>query len=194
MITFLSHTLPCRWALLEYSENQALEDFDLSIPLNPQVIEQVVKPRYPDLVAKLSDLCAKDPGSGIMVDKFAKEVVSPAIVSFMDPAHFLSDWGANGVIEADKEFYAAVVYPARDNLVRIVYRNAEDPKNKTDVHAGDGSFSHHENIYKGTLPDHMSWANDKLKELKDAGVDARINHFKDLGPNSKVYFLLEANG
>ena len=93
MITFLSHTLPCRWALLEYSEGQALEDFDLSIPLNPQVIEQVIKTRYPDLVTKLSELCVKDPGSGVMLDAFSKETVQPAVVSFRDPGGFLAGWG-----------------------------------------------------------------------------------------------------
>jgi hypothetical protein len=194
MITFFSHTLPCRWALLEYSEGQAIEDFDLSIPLNPQVIEQIIKPRYPDLVDKLSELCVKDPGSGVMLDAFSKETVQPAVVSFRDPEGFLADWGAEGALDDSKEFYAAVVYPARDNLVRLVYRNAETPKVKTDVHSGDGTFSHHEEIYKGELPASLSWAESKLQELKDAGVNARINHFKDLGADSKVYFLVEANG
>lgn len=194
MITFFSHNLPCRWALLEYSEGQAVEDFDLSIPLNSQVIEQVIKPRHPDLVDKLSDLCAKDYKSGVMLDAFAKDTVEPAVVSFSDPEAFLSSWGAQGVLDDSKEFYAAVVYPARDNLVRLVYRNAEHPEVKTDVHSGDGTFSHHEEIYKGELPANLSWAESKLQELKDAGVDARINHFKDLGDKSKVYFLVEANG
>ena len=194
MITILSHTFPCRHALLEYSEGQAIEDFDLSLPLNAQVIEQVIKPRYPDLVDKLSDLRAKDPRSGVMLDRFAAETAQPAVVSFSDPQAFLAEWGAEAVIDESKEFYVAVVYPARDNLVRIVYRNPEHPATKTDVHSADGSFSHHEEIYTGELPASLSWAEAKLQELKDAGVDAKINHFKDLGANSKVYFLVEVHG
>lgn len=194
MVTFLSHTLPCRWALLEYSEKQVIEDFDLSIPLNAQVIEQVIKPRYPDLVDKLSELQARDFRSGVILDRFAAGTVSPAVASFSNPQAFLADWGVEAVIDESKEFYAAVVYPARDNLVRIVYRNSEQPATKTDVHSVDGSFSHHEEIYTGELPASLNWAEAKLQELKDAGVDAKINHFKDLGANSKVYFLVEANG
>lgn len=194
MITLFSHTLPCRWALLEYSEGQAIEDFDLSIPLNAQVIEQIIKPRHPGLVDKLSDLHSKDPRSGVMLDYFSRDTVPPAVVSVKDPEAFIASWGAEGVLDENKEFYAVVVYPARDSLVRLVYRNAEQPEIKTDVHNGDGTFSHHEEIYKGTLPASLSWAESKLRELNDAGVDARINHFKDLGTDSKVYFLVEANG
>jgi len=192
MITFLSHTLSCRWALLEYSKGQAIEEFDLSIPLTPQVLEQTLKPRYPDLLDKLSEIHTNDRMAGVMLDRFAKQNVKPAIVVYKDPEKFLAEWGATAVFHEDKEFYAAVIYLARENLVRIVYRNPEQPQIKTDVHFSDGAFSHHEQIYKGELPESLAWANDKLKELQEAGVNARVNHFKDLGENSKVYFLVEA--
>lgn len=194
MITVFSHTLPCRCALLEYAEGQALTEFDLSIHINLPIIESVIAPRYPNLVDKLTKLHREDYRSGVMIDKFTSEVNLPAVVIFSNPETFFSEWGVTASIDNTKEFYAAVVYTGRDNLVRTVYRNPETPDTKTDVHNADGSFSHHEEIYTGELPASLSWAESKLQELKDAGVNARINHFKDLGPNSKVYFLVEANG
>jgi hypothetical protein len=193
VISFLSHTLPCRWALLEYAEDQRVEDFDLSIPLNPQLIEQVITPRYPHLVDKLSDLQSKDRLAGVMIDRFSQENIEPAVVAYGEPESFLSEWGATAVYSSDKELYATVVYPARDNLVRLVYRNPEQPAIKTDVHAGDGSFSHHEFLHQGSLPAHLNWMGEKLEALRARGVTAQLNHFKDLGDNSKVYFRITTN-
>jgi hypothetical protein len=193
MITVLSHTLPCRWALLEYAEGQALTEFDLSIPLNPPIIEKVIAPHHSHLVDKLTKLHREDYRSGVMIDKFTSEVNQPAVVTFSDPETFFSEWGVTASIDSTKEFYAAIVYTGRDNLVRTVYRNADKPLVKTDVHNADGSFSHHEEIYKGELPAELAWAETRLQELKDAGVDAKINHFKNAGANSKVYFRVEAS-
>lgn len=193
MITLFSHQFPIGLVLLEYSKNQPIEYFDLSIPLNPNVIEQVVKPRYPELVTKLTDLYAKDRRSGIMIDLYDKEVRPPSIVSFQDPSTFLGEWGVEAVVDSTKEFYASAIYLGRDSLVRTVYRNAEKPKTKTDVHAGDGTFSHHEIVYTGELPDHMDWVWGKQRELEGEGVKATLSHFKDQGENSKAYFKVTSN-
>ena len=192
MINIFSQTFPTRCLLLEYSENQAIEDFDLSIPLTPGVIQSIIAPRYPELVSKLSELQKSDPGSGVMLDKFLSETNQPAVVTFRDPEQFFANWNSTGIVDDSKEFYAAVVYTGRGNLTRTVYRNAEAPSVKTDVYSGDGSFSHHEEIYTGTLPAQLKWAEQKLQLLREAGVDAKINHFKDSGEASKVYFLVEA--
>jgi len=192
MINIFSHTFPSRWILLEYSESQDIEDFDLSIPLTPGVIQDIIAPRFPELVSKLTELHKKDPGSGVMLDKFLNEVNPPAVVSFRNPLEFFAKWESTGIVEESREFYAAVVYTGRGNLTRTVYRNTELPDIKTDVYSGDGSFSHHEEIYKGELPVELAWVEAKLQELRDAGVDAVINHFKNDGSRSKVYFKVEA--
>lgn len=188
MINVFSHTFPTRVVLLEYTEDQDLEDFDLSIPLNDTVIEQIIKPRYPELVEKLTSLYARDRRSGVMIDRFANEKNYPAIVSFGDPQTFFKEWGVEGVIDDAKFFYAAVVYPSRNNLVRVMYRNEEAPKNKTDVHTGDGKFSHHEFIYTDSLPKELDWAHGKLESLKELGLNVALNHYKTDGNKTKIYF------
>lgn len=193
MINLFSHKLPIGLVLLEYSKHQPIEHFDLSIPLSPTVIEQVVKPRYPELVTKLTDLYNKDRRSGVMIDHFEDEKNPPSIVSFQEPFGFFKEWGVEGVIDETKEFYASAIYLGRNNLVRTVYRNPEKPKTKTDVHSGDGTFSHHEVIYTGFLPDHMSWVWDKQAELELAGIKATLSHYKDQGDNSKAYFKVTIN-
>ena len=188
MINVFSHTFPTRIVLLEYTEDQDLEDFDLSIPLNETVIEQIIKPRYPELVEKLKNLHARDRRSGVMIDRYAKENNQPAIVSFGDPQTFFKEWGVEGVIDDSKFFYAAVVYPSRNNLVRVMYRNEESPKDKTDVYAGDGKFSHHEFIYTDSLPKELDWAHGKLDALKELGLNVDFNHYKTDGNKAKIYF------
>lgn len=193
MISLFSHKLPTGLVLLEFSKNQPIEQFDLSIPLSLPVIDQVIKPRYPGLVNKLTDLYAKDRRSGVMIDHFNEEAKPPSIVSFVDPEEFFKEWGVEAVIDSTKEFYAAAIYLGRDHLVRTVYRNAEEPKTRTDVHAGDGTFSHHEIVYTGTLPDHMDWVWVKQQELEGRGINATLSHFKNQGENSKAYFKVTSN-
>ena len=188
MLNIFSHNFPTSLVLLEYAQDQDLEDFDLSIPLNSRVIDQIIKPRYPELVSKITNLYSKDFRSGVMIDHYAKENNQPAVVSFEDPENFLQEWGTEAVIDSTKKFYAAVVYPSRDNLVRIMYRNPETPKFKTDVHKGDGTFSHHEYIYTNSIPEELEWAHEKLQSLKELGLNASFNHYKNIGDKSKIYF------
>ena len=189
MINIFSHAFPTNIVLLEYTEDKDLEDFDLSIPLSGMVIEQIIKPRHPELVEKLKSLHARDRRSGVMIDRYANESGHPAIVSFSDPQIFFKEWGVEGVINDAKDFYAAVVYPSRDNLVRVMYRNEETPKTKTDVHTGDGEFSHHEFIYTDSLPDDLHWAQQKLQSLKDLGLNVAVNHYKHGNSNlPTIYF------
>jgi hypothetical protein len=192
MINIFSHTFHCRCVLLEYAEGQQIEDFDLSIPLTKPLFDDVVSERYPELVAKLTKLSEKDYLSGLMIDHFLNEENQPAVISFGEPEEFFKEWGVTGVLDETKKFYAVVIYTGRDNLVRTIYRNPENPQFKTDVHNADGSFSHHEEIVTGDLPDNLKWAETRLQELKDLGINARINHFKNNGENSKVYFAVEA--
>ena len=192
MINIFSHTFLCRTLGLEYSEHQAIEDFDISLPLTEGVISGLVAERYPELVTKLRQRHDQDRRAGIMIDRYSSEVNAPSLVTFGDPYKFFEEWGVEGVVDENQEYYAAVVYLGRENLVRVVYRNADNPSTKTDVYDGGGSFSHHEEIYTGSLPESLEWANAKLMELKDLGINARINHFKDNGKESKVYFLVES--
>ena len=193
MIEIFSHKLPTGLVLLEYAEKQPIESFDLSITLSPAVIEQVIKPRYPELVAKLTDLHKKDFRAGVMIDRYIHDVTPPSIVSFVDPEVLFAEWGVEAVIDEIKQFYASAIYLGRDKLVRTVYRNPEEPKTKTDVHKADGKFSHHENVYTGSLPEHMNWVWGKQRELKGEGIKATLTHFKDLGENSKAYFKVVAS-
>jgi hypothetical protein len=193
MINLFSYALPCSRILLEYSEEQEIMDFDLSLPLNPGIIQTVLSPRYPELEARLTELYSTDTSSGVMLDRFHSETNQPAVITFRDPETFFATWGVEASIDESKQFYAAVVYTGRDNLVRTIYRNPELPAIKTDVHSGDGTLSHHEEIFKGELPAELAWAETRLQELKDAGVDAKINHFKNTGEKPKVYFLVEAS-
>lgn len=189
MINIFSHSFPTNIVLLEYAEDQHLEDFDLSIPLSGMVIEKIIKPRYPDLVSKLTSFHARDRRSGVMIDRYAKENIFPAIVSFGDPEIFFEEWGVEATIDETKSFYTAVVYPARDNLVRVMYRNEETPDTKTDVHTGDGKFSHHEFIYTNFLPKELEWAYEKLEALKELGLNVAFNHYKyNNGSQPKIYF------
>lgn len=187
MIDIFSVTFPSNILLLEYEEDRAIEDFDLSIPLNSSVLDQVISPRYPDLIDSLRSLYKRDSRAGVMIDHFLSETSDISLVSFSDPASLLNEFGVEANLVESKEFYAVVIYLGREKLVRTIYRNPENPGKVTDVHNSDGSFSHHETIYQGELPENLNWAHTRLQELKDLGANVAINHFKD----NKVYFSVK---
>jgi hypothetical protein len=187
MITLFGKTVQCAVALLEYSEDRSVEDFDLSVPFTPQLIEDTIKTNYPDLVEVSKALHAADRGSGVMLDHFMSQVIQPAFVSFLPPGEFLNFFGIAAPDLPTERYYAASLYTARDNEMRFVYRNAADV-NVTNIVDSSNTFLFNETIPTGDIPSELDWAYEKIGELKTNGIDAEINHYKlSEGYTPKVY-------
>ena len=187
MITLFGKTVQCAVALLEYSQDRAVEDFDLSVPFTPQLINDTIKTNYPDLVNVSEELHAADSGAGVMLDHFVSQVVQPAFVSMLPPGEFLSFFNLPAPALPTERYYASVLHTARNNEMRFVYRNSTDLK-VTDVVDMNNTFLFHEVIPTGNLPTELDWAYEKVGELKAAGIDAEVNHYKlTEGYTPKVY-------
>ena len=193
MITLFGKTVQCAVVLLEYSQDRAVEDFDLSAPFTPQFIEDTVKTNYPDLVDVSKSLYAADPNSGVMLDHFTTQIVQPAFVSFLPPNEFLSFFGVTAPALPTERYYASVIYPARNNELRFVYRNADDI-NVTNIVDSNNTFLYNEKIPTGDLPSELDWAYEKIGELSAAGIEAKVNHYKlSEGYTPKVYLRVRSN-
>jgi hypothetical protein len=187
MITLFGKTVQCAVALLEYSQDRSVEDFDLSVPFTPQLINDTIKTNYPDLVDVSKELHAADSGAGVMLDHFIEQTIQPAFVSFLPPSEFLNFFGIAAPQLPTERYYASTLYTARDNDLKFVYRNASDVK-VTDVVDANNTFLFHEVIPTGMLPAELDWAYEKIEELKAAGIDAEVNHYKlTEGYTPKVY-------
>jgi hypothetical protein len=187
MITLFGKTVQCAVALLEYSQDRSVEDFDLSVPFTPQLINDTIKTNYPDLVEVSKELHAADSGAGVMLDHFIEQTIRPAFVSFLPPGEFLSFFGIAAPQLPTERYYASTLYTARDNDLKFVYRNTSDVK-VTDVVDANNTFLFHEVIPTGMLPAELDWAYEKIEELKAAGIDAEVNHYKlTEGYTPKVY-------
>ena len=191
MIKLFNHTLPCGVALLEYSEGKQVTDFDLSIPLNPQVISDIVGERNPSLVSVCREIYERDSSSGLMYDSFLSTTDEPAIVSFKTPEVLLELFNLSATLVEEKKHYATVLYLNRGNEIRVVYRDPQEPDTKTNIHDKDGVFMYKETQYKGDLPAELDWALDIQTELLKEGIKAQLNHYKiNVGYPSKVYFKI----
>jgi hypothetical protein len=191
MIKLFDTTLPCGVALLEYSEGKNIQDFDLSIPLNLGVISGIVRKRTPDLVPVCEEILTKDKSSGLMFDSFLSKFEKPAIVSFKKPEALLGMFDLSASLVEEKTHYATVLYLNRDNEIRIVYRDPQEPDTKTNIHDKDGLFLYKETQYKGTLPSELDWAVGIQSDLLKEGIKAQVNHYKiNEGYPSKVYFKI----
>jgi hypothetical protein len=188
MINLFGKTVKCAVVLLEYTEDRSLEDFDLSVPFTPQLIDDTIQTNYPDLVEKSKELFAADPNSGVMLDHFLNEVVQPAFVSLLPPKQFLDIFGITAPNLPEERYYASVLYTARDNELRFVYRNDSDV-NQTDVVDSTNVLLFHETMFTGELPPELNWALQKEAELNAANIPAKISHYKVAGGSApKVYF------
>jgi hypothetical protein len=193
MITLFGKTVQCAVVLLEYSEDRSVEDFDLSVPFTSQLINDTIKTTYPDLVSVSESLFAADPNAGVMLDHFVNEVIQPAFVSLLPPSEFLSFFDIPAPEIPSELYYASVLYTARNNEMRFVYRNADDV-NVTDVVDSNNTFLFHEIISNGVLPPELDWAYGKVEELKNAGITAEVNHYKlSDGYTPKVYLKVRSN-
>jgi hypothetical protein len=187
MITLFGKTVQCAVALLEYSQDRSVEDFDLSVPFTPQLINDTIKTNYPDLVEVSKELHAADSGAGVMLDHFIGQTIQPAFFSFLPPGEFLNFFGIAAPQLPTERYYASTLYTARDNDLKFVYRNASDVK-VTDVVDANNTFLFHEVIPTGMLPAELDWAYEKIEELKAADIDAEVNHYKlTEGYTPKVY-------
>lgn len=191
MIKLFDRTLPCGVALLEYSEGRKVDEFDLSVPLNPGIISEVVAKRNPECVEVCEQILKVDPKAGLMFDGFMKDSAPPDYVSFEEPDKLLSLFGLSANIVAGKNYYATVLYPGRNNEIRVIYRNKENPSTVTDAHNHKGDYLYSEQMFTKELPDSLSWAEPLKVALKGEGIHAKINHFKvNEAGNSKVYFRI----
>lgn len=193
MITLFGKTVQCAVVLLEYSQDRSVEDFDLSAPFTPQFINDTIKTNYPDLVEVSNALFAADPNAGVMLDHFVSETVQPAFVSMIPPNEFLSFFDISAPELPTERYYASVLYKARDNNLRFVYRNESNP-NLTNVVDSNNTLLFHETLFTGDLPPELSWAYEKIAELQDHGITAKINHYKIGGEyTNKVYLRVRSN-
>jgi hypothetical protein len=193
MITLFGKTVQCAVALLEYSQDRSVEDFDLSVPFTPLLIEDTIKTNYPDLVEVSKKIFAADPGSGVMLDHFVNEIIQPAFVSFLPPKEFFNFFGITAPELPSERYYATSLYTARSNEARFVYRNATDP-NVTDIVDSTNTLLFHETIPTGQLPAELDWAYEKIGELSAAGIEAKVNHYKlSPGYTPKVYLRVRSN-
>jgi hypothetical protein len=193
MINLFGKTVQCSVALLEYSEDRSVEDFDLSVPFTPLLIEDTIKTNYPDLVDVSKAIFDADKGAGVMLDHFMSEVIQPAFVSFLPPSELLNFFGIIAPELPTERYYATSFYTARDNEMRFVYRNAED-QNVTNIVDSTNTLLFHETIPTGTLPAELDWAYEKIGELSAAGIEAKVNHYKlSPGYTPKVYLRVRAN-
>jgi hypothetical protein len=194
MINLFGKTIQCAVVLLEYSEDRSIDDFDLSVPFTSQLIDDTVKTNYPDLVDVSKALFAADRHSGVMLDHFMDQVIQPAFVSLLPPSEFLSFFGITAPELPTERYYASILYTARNNDLKFVYRNASDV-NVTDVVDANNDLLFHETIYKGNLPEELSWALTRKNELNASGIPAEISHYKlAQGYTPKVYFKVRNNG
>jgi len=194
MITLFGKTVQCAVVLLEYTQNRAIDDFDLSVPFTPQLIDDTIKTDYPDLVEVSKALFAADPNSGVMLDHFVNQVVEPSFVSLLPPKQFLDFFGITAPELPTERYYASVLHQARNNDLKFVYRNA-DNVNVTDVVDASNTFLFHETIFTGDLPEELSWATAKENELNSLGIPAKLSHYKlASGYEPKVYFKVRNNG
>lgn len=188
MVNLFGKTVQCAVVLLEYTQERALDDFDLSVPFTPQLIEDTIKTNYPDLVEVSKTLFAADRNAGVMLDHFMNEVVQPAFVSLLPPKEFLDIFGIATPDLPEERYYASVLYTARNNELRFVYRNENDV-NMTNVVDSNNTFLFHETMFTGTLPPELEWARERETELNAANIPAKISHYKVAeGYPPKVYF------
>lgn len=191
MIKLFDNTLPCGVALLEYSEGKGAREFDLSVPLNLGIISEVVSGRNPECVETCEKVLQVDPKAGLMFDNFLNDTTPPDYVSFETPEALLGIFNLNATIVTDKQYYATVLYPSRDNEIRVIYRNKEKPDTVTDAHDDKGNYLYSEQLFTGGLPEDLSWATLLKSDLEEQGLDVKVNHFKvNKTGTSKVYFRI----
>lgn len=191
MIKLFDNALPCGVALLEYSEGRGLRKFDLSVPLNFGIISEVVAKRNPECVATCEKVLQVDPKAGLMFDNFLNGTTAPDYVSFEDPGALLGIFNLNATVVTGKQYYATVLYPSRDNEIRLIYRNKENPETVTDAHDEKGNYLYSEQLFTQDLPKDLSWATSLKSGLEEQGLNVRINHFKvNKTGTSKVYFRI----
>lgn len=193
MINLFGKNVKCGAVLLEYSEDRALDDFDLSASFTNQFIDDTIQTNYPDLLEKSKALFAVDRNAGVMLDHFVNQVVQPSFVSLIAPKDFLSIFDIEAPELPTENYYASVLHVGRNNELRFVYHDPSNP-GQTNVVDAANNLLFHENVFTGNLPAELQWANDRVQQLEDAGVKVKINHYKLAeGYKPKVYFLTRYN-
>lgn len=191
MLKLFDTKLPCAWALLEYAEGDDVREFDLTFPSTEDTISQLIAPTYPHLAEKFRELREWDPRSCPTIDSFFDPVEEPTIATFEDPDKLLDLFNRSATILPDKKYFATVAYLGRGEEVRIVYRDPLNPGEKTNVHDKDGNYLYDETLFRGNLPEELSWANKIQSELLKNGMNSKINHYKlNKGYPKKVYFRI----
>lgn len=193
MLKLFDTKLPCAWALLEYAEGNDVREFDLTFPSTEETISQLIAPEYPHLAEKFRELRKSDPRSSPTIDSFFNNTEEPTIATFEDPAKLFELFVLSATILPDKKYFATVAYLGRNKEVRIVYRDPTNPNEKTNVHNKDGKYLYDETLFKGNLPEELSWAKEVQSELLENGMKPQINHYKlNEGYPAKVYFLIRS--
>jgi hypothetical protein len=191
MLKLFDTKLPCAWALLEYAEGNDVKEFDLTFPSTEETISQLIAPKYPHLVEKFREFRKLDPRSCPTIDSFFNPTEDPTIATFEEPTNLFSLFNLSATILTDKTYFATVAYLGRNNEVRVVYRDAESPNEKTNVHDKEGKYMYDETLFKGNLPEKLNWAMKIQSELLDNGTKTQINHYKlNEGYSAKVYFRI----
>jgi hypothetical protein len=191
MLKLFDTKLPCAWALLEYAEGNDVREFDLTFPSTEETISQLIAPKYPHLAEKFREFRELDPRSCPTIDSFFNPTEDPTIATFIEPAEPLSLFNLSATVLTDKTYFATVAYLGRNNEVRVVYRDPESPNEKTNVHDKEGKYLYDETLFKGTLPEKLSWAKGIQTELIANGMNPQINHYKlNEGYPAKVYFRI----
>jgi len=191
MLKLFDTKLPCAWALLEYAEGNDVREFDLTFPSTEETISQLIAPTYPHLTEKFREFRRLDPQSCPTIDSFFDPTEDPTIATFKEPAKPLSLFNLSATVLTDKTYFATVAYLGRNNEVRVVYRDTENPDEKTNVHDKEGKYLYDETLFKGDLPEKLSWAKEIQSELIANGMKSQINHYKlNEGYPAKVYFRI----
>lgn len=191
MLRVFDRVLPCPWAILEYAEGNKIDEFDLTFPSNDRTISQLIAPRYPHLVNKFNELRSVDPSCSPTIDSFLDPKEDPTIATFTNPDKLLDLFGLEANIIHNKAYFATVAYLGRNFEVRVVYRDPQTPKSKTNVHDKDGIYLYDEYLYTGDLPRELNWAKTIQTQLSDKGIKNVINHYKlNKGYPKKVYFRI----
>ena len=191
MLKLFNTELPCAWALLEYAGGNDVREFDLTFPSTEETISQLIAPRYPHLVERFRELREFDPRSCPTIDSFFSPTEDPTIATFKQPEKLLDLFDLSATVLTDKTYFATVAYLGRNNEVRVVYRDPVNPNEKTNVHDKEGKYLYDETLFKGTLPEELSWAKKIESELIANEMNPQINHYKlNEGYPAKVYFRI----